>query len=74
MDYYRVELSLIKMNQFEAHKEFIEFKSRLTAKTMARKYFRCADVIDVTVIDQTTGEVIYSCSKKNEDEEYDADD
>lgn len=60
MSYYKVAVALTNMQTGDTCKQEIQFKSKWAARSMARKYAKCVDVIGVDVIDETTGEVILS--------------
>lgn len=60
MDYYKVTVTIMNGERWSEHKEQIFFKSYFAARYMAKKYFACADVREVIVTNETTGEVIYS--------------
>lgn len=70
MNYYNVEVTVKNILNWAEHKETIRFKSLFAARHMAKKYFECADVIAVEVIDQTTGEIMYAHEVGKD--EYDA--
>lgn len=49
-------------------KEYVPFDSEWAAKLKAQDYAKCTDVKKVDVIDNTTGEVIYSSESSRFDE------
>lgn len=69
MNYYKVTVTVMNVERWSEHKEQIFFKSLFAARHMAKKYFACADVNEVVVTDETTGEIMYSNDYK--DGEYD---
>ncbi|MBQ0125427.1 MAG: hypothetical protein KBS59_03780 [Clostridiales bacterium] len=69
-NYYNVCITVMSMVNANGHKENIPFKSKWSARYMAKKYFSCIDVEEVLVTDELTGEVIYSNEKGGE--EYDS--
>ena len=69
MNYYKVTVTVTSVSKWEEYKEQVFFKSLFAARYMAKKYFACADVNEVVVTDETTGEIMYSVDYK--DGEYD---
>ena len=64
--YYAVNVKVSGIGNERDRVETIKFKSRYAARYMAKKYLTCADVCSVDVIDQITGEVIYSNDRREE--------
>lgn len=60
MSYYNVVVALTNIKSGDVHTQQVQFKSRWAARSMAREYVNCVDVVAVDVVDATTGEVILS--------------
>lgn len=58
MEFFNVNIEIINPKTFDSYNETIHFKSEWAARYMARKYAKCEDVREVTVVDATTGEML----------------
>lgn len=67
---YSVIVRAIRSKTFGEYKITLKFFGRFSAVYMAKQYYECEDVVEVQVIDNSTGELIYGHSYY---EEYEAD-